>query len=88
MKVPPATKYSLGRVGLFAIFFAVLLPVPMDMLLRLLIALVASAVLSWFLLSRWRNEMGATIERSMAARKVEKEKLRSALAGDDDADTP
>lgn len=88
MKIPPATKYSLGRVGLFVLFFVVLLPVPMDMLPRLLFALVASAVLSWFALSRWRNEMGATIEKSLAARRAEKEKLRAALAGDDDPNPP
>jgi hypothetical protein len=88
MKVPPATKYTLARVGLFALAFAALLPLRMDPLLSLLIALAISAVMSWFLLARWRNEMGATIEKSMAARKAEKEKLRAALAGDDDPSGP
>lgn len=84
MTIPPATKYTLGRVGLFVVAVAALLPIRMDLLLRLLIALAVSAVLSWFLLARWRNEMGATIEKSMTARKAEKEKLRAALAGDED----
>jgi len=56
----------------------------MDMLVRLMIALVVSMAASWFLLARWRNEMAGTIERSMAKRNVEKEKLRAALAGDDE----
>ena len=90
MKVPPATKFTIGRIALFAIFFVVLLAVPMPMsrdaglLVRLMIAAVASAVASWFLLTRWRNEMAATIEQSMSKRRADKEKLRAALAGEDE----
>jgi len=90
VKIPPATKFSLGRIGLFAIIFVVLLAVPMPMsrdtglLVRLMIAAIVSAIASWFLLARWRNQMAATLETSMAKRRDEKEKLRAALAGDDD----
>jgi Protein of unknown function (DUF4229) len=93
MKISPATKYTLGRVGLFALAVVIMLVVPMPgstdeaLLLRLLIAAVVSAIASWFLLARWRAEMAGTIERTMSRRKVEKEKLRAALAGDDDPDT-
>ena len=94
MKIPPATKFTLGRIGLFAILFVILLAVPMPMsrdaglLVRLMIAAVVSAVASWFLLARWRNEMASTLETSMSKRRVEKEKLRAALAGDDDTANP
>jgi len=90
VKIPPATKFSLGRIGLFAIIFVVLLAVPMPMsrdtglLVRLMIAAIVSAIASWFLLARWRNQMAATLETSMAKRRDEKEKLRAALAGDDE----
>ncbi|HKE67009.1 MAG TPA: DUF4229 domain-containing protein [Micromonosporaceae bacterium] len=90
MRIPPATKFTLGRIGLFVIIFLVLLAVPMPMsrdaalLVRLMIAAVLSAVASWFLLARWRNEMAATLETSMTKRRSDKERLRAALAGDDD----
>ncbi len=84
MAIPPATRYTLGRIGLFVVAFAVLWPVPIDLLLRLMIAAAISGIGSWFLLSRSRNEMGATIEKSLATRKEKKERLRAALAGDDD----
>ena len=90
MRIPPATKFTLGRIGLFAILFVILLAVPMPMsrdaglLVRLMIAAVVSAIASWFLLARWRNEMASTLETSMSKRRVEKDKLRAALAGDDD----
>jgi hypothetical protein len=90
VKIPPATKYTFGRIALFAIFFVVLLVVPMPMsrdaglLVRLMIAAVLSAVASWFLLARWRNQMAVTIEASMSKRRADKDKLRAALAGEDD----
>jgi Protein of unknown function (DUF4229) len=94
VKIPPATKFTLGRIGLFAILFVILLAVPMPMsrdaglLVRLMIAAVVSAIASWFLLARWRNEMASTLESSMSKRRVEKEKLRAALAGDDETRDP
>lgn len=93
MKLPPATKYTLGRIGLFLVAFvlAAFLPLGSDpytvWFLRLMIAGVVSAIAAWFLLAGWRNEMGATIERSMSRRRADKERLRSALAGEDDKST-
>ena len=90
MSIPPATKYTLGRIGLFVVCLAVTLPFNFSddkqtsLLIKLFIAAIVSAVASWFLLARWREEMAGTIERSMSRRKAEKEKLRSALAGDDE----
>ena len=80
----PVIKYTLARVGLFAAVFAALLPVDLDIFVKLLIALVASAGFSFILLRGLReqvaNQMASTAER----RKAEKERLRAALAGDDD----
>jgi hypothetical protein len=90
VRIPPATKYTLGRIGLFAACFLLLLPIRFShdastsLLVKLMIAAVASAIASWFLLARWREEMAGTIERSMSRRQAEKEKLRSALAGDEE----
>ena len=84
MAIPPATRYTLGRIGLFVVALAVVWPIPIDLLLRLMIAALISGAGSWFLLSRSRNEMGVTIEKSLATRKDKKERLRAALAGDDD----
>ncbi len=66
----PAVKYTLGRFGLFVVVLVLLLPVPLDFLVKTMIALVASAIFSYFLLARWREE---------------KQRLRAALAGDEAA---
>lgn len=84
VKVSPAVKYTLARVGMFVVIALVLTPLHLDLLLRLMIALVVTAIASWFLLAKWRNEMADTIGRSMTARKQEKERLRAALAGEDE----
>jgi predicted Kef-type K+ transport protein len=80
----PVIKYTLARIGLFVVVFVALLPVSLDIFVKLLIALVASAGFSFILLrglrDRMANEMAAAAER----RKAEKERLRTALAGDDE----
>jgi Protein of unknown function (DUF4229) len=83
--VSPAVKYTLGRVGLFLVIFALLLPVPLNLLVRLMIALFASAGFSYFLLARWRNEMAEQLGSAADRRKQERNRLRAALAGDEDA---
>jgi hypothetical protein len=83
--VPPALKYTLGRLGLFVVFFGLLLPLPLNILIKMMIALVLSAVASYFLLGRWRDEMSARLGDSAAQRRMEKERLRAALAGDESA---
>ncbi len=80
----PAVKYTLARLGLFAAVVLVLLPFPIDLLVKLMIALLVSAIGSWFLLRRMREAMAVRIEESMERRRDEKEKLRTALSGEDE----
>ncbi len=78
----PAVKYTLGRLGLFVLCAVLLTPLPIDLLLRLMIALLVSMVLSFFLLRRWRDEMVLQIDAAVKRRRQEKERLRAALAGE------
>ncbi|SCE65769.1 Protein of unknown function (DUF4229) [Micromonospora viridifaciens] len=79
-----AVKYTLGRIGLFVGVLAALWFVDMSMFLRLMLALISSAALSFFLLRGWRDEMAGEMAEASARRRAEKEQLRSALAGDDE----
>jgi hypothetical protein len=81
--VSAAVKYTLGRIGLFVGVLAALWFVEMNMFLRLMLALVFSAALSFFLLRGWRDEMAGEMAESAERRRAEKERLRSALAGED-----
>ena len=81
-----AVKYTLGRIGLFVGVLAALWFVEMNMFLRLMLALVFSAALSFFLLRGWRDEMAGEMAEAAERRRVEKERLRSALAGEDQAE--
>jgi Protein of unknown function (DUF4229) len=82
--VSPALKYTLGRVGLFVAVAAVLfvLPIPLHPFLRLMIAVLVSAALSFVLLRRLRDEVAVQISTAARRRAEAKERLRSALAGD------
>jgi hypothetical protein len=82
--VTPAVKYTLARLGLFALIFVALLPVPMDIFLRLILALAFSAAISWFFLRTWRDQMAQQLADRVDKRREDKAKLRSALAGDDE----
>ena len=81
----PFMRYTLARLGIFVAVAAALffLPVPIDPLLRLLIALLISAVLSYFVLGKLRNQVGEQVAGVVQRRSERKERLRSALAGDD-----
>jgi len=81
----PAVKYTLGRLGLFVAVFALLLPVPLAFLVKAMIALLASAAFSYFLLAKWRNEMAEQLGTVAERRQAEKARLRAALAGDEAA---
>jgi Protein of unknown function (DUF4229) len=81
----PAVKYTLGRLGIFLAVLAVLLPVPLNFLVKVMIALVASAAFSYFLLAKWRNEMAERLGAVQERRRAERNRLRAALAGDDAA---
>ena len=81
----PAVKYTLGRIGLFVVVLAVLSMFPLNLLVSGMIAIVVSAVLSFFLLAKWRNEMNEQLAGAVGRRAAEKQRLRAALAGDDEA---
>ncbi len=83
--VSPAVKYTLGRLGLFVVVLVLLLPVPLNFLVKAMIALVASAAFAYFLLAKWREEMADQLGSAAQRRRAEKERLRAALAGDEAA---
>jgi hypothetical protein len=83
----PAVKYTLGRIGLFLLVFLVLWPVDLNVLVKLMIALVFSAALAFFLLRRWRDEMAGRLATAAERRKADRDRLRSALAGEDQEGT-
>ncbi len=80
----PTIKYTLGRVGLFVVVVLALWPVPLNIAVKLMIALVVSFALQFVALRRWRAEMIGHVDEAVARHRAEKEKLRAALAGDDD----
>jgi len=81
----PAYKYTAGRFVLFAAVFGLLWPLPLNILVKAMIALIASAGFSYFLLAKWRNEMAEHIGSAVSRRQEEKARLRAALAGDESA---
>jgi hypothetical protein len=84
--VNPAVKYTLGRIGLLLAALLVVWPVPqLGPMVKLLTALTVSFVLSWFVLRRWRDEFSAYLAARAEQRRLERERLRAALAGDDDS---
>jgi hypothetical protein len=88
--VTPGLKYTLARVGIFAVCTVpaiLLLPSSLDLLVRIFIGAVLSAVISVVALARLRGQMADQINTVVEQRRVEKEKLRAALAGDDEEET-
>jgi Protein of unknown function (DUF4229) len=82
----PAAKYTLGRLGLFVVVFVALLPLSdLHILIRVMLALVISAVAALFLLKGWRDDMARQLAGVAERRRAEKERLRAALAGDETA---
>jgi hypothetical protein len=83
----PGIKYTFARVGLFlacAIPASLLLPNGLGELLKLLIAVLVSAGLSYVLLRRWRDEVAEQLDRVSKKRVESKQRLRAALAGEDE----
>lgn len=83
----PGLKYTLARFGIFVactVPAVLLLPRGLDLLPRILIGAVLSAIVSFAVLRRWRDEMAEQIATGMQTRRAEKERLRSALSGDDE----
>jgi hypothetical protein len=80
----PMVKFTLGRIGLFVLVALVLWPVPIDLLLKLMIAIVGSFALQFVVLRKWRQDMIGQVDQVANRRREEKAKLRAALAGEDD----
>lgn len=79
-----AVKYTLARLGLFVVFFLMLLPVgQISVPLKLMLAVLASAGVSWFALRGLRDRVATQVEGAMVKRRDDKEKLRAALAGEE-----
>jgi membrane protein implicated in regulation of membrane protease activity len=81
----PVVKYTLARIALFAVCVGLVsLPAGMNYLVKLLIALLVSAVASFFLLRQWRDEVAEYLSAASRRRLEQKERLRAALAGEDE----
>jgi hypothetical protein len=80
----PAIKYTLGRIGLFVAVALVLWPIDMNIFVKLMIAVLASAGLAYFLLRGWRDQMAQQLAASAERRRGQRERLRAALAGEDE----
>jgi hypothetical protein len=82
----PVVKYTLARVVLFAVCVGLVsLPADMTYLLKVLIALLVSSAASFFLLRQWRDEVAEYLSVASRRRMDQKERLRAALAGEDEA---
>lgn len=79
-------KYTLARFGLFILAAAAMLVLPFDIspLLKLMIATAVSAVLAFFLLKGLREQASVQAVGAAQRRTEKRERLRSALNGDDD----
>jgi hypothetical protein len=84
----PGLKYTLARFGILLVCLipAVFLFPTANLLLKLLVAFVVSAVASFFLLRGWRDEVAEQLSASATRRGGEKERLRAALSGEPDDD--
>ncbi|MER7273673.1 DUF4229 domain-containing protein [Dactylosporangium sp. NPDC000244] len=82
----PFLKYTLARLGLFGLAALVMLSIPLDVsvLLKLMIAVIVSAVAAFFLLRGLREEASVQAVGMAQKRSDNKERLRAALNGDDD----
>lgn len=82
----PFLKYTLARLGLFGLVALAVIAIPVDVsiTLKLMVAVLVSAALAFFLLKGLREE--ASVQAvGIAERRAEKrERLRAALNGDDD----
>lgn len=85
----PVVKYTLGRVGLFLGAFLLVWPIPqLGLMIKLLVALTISFVLSWVVLRGWRDQLAGYLEVRSERRRVERERLRATLAGEDSTEDP
>lgn len=84
----PVLKYTLGRLAILVVCVvpALFLLTAVDLLVRLMIALVVSAGISYFALRRWRDEVSQRFATNARRRADERARLRSALAGEKSTD--
>jgi uncharacterized membrane protein len=75
--------FTAGRLGLFLVCASLLYVLGFRSILLLLGALILSVPLSFVLLRPIRLKWSAEIERNLERRREAKEKLRSALRGDE-----
>jgi uncharacterized protein DUF4229 len=81
-------RYAVARVGLFlacAVLAMALLPKELNLLLKLMLALVASAALALAFLRRLRGEVAEQMSLRARRRAEQRDRLRAALAGEDPA---
>jgi hypothetical protein len=81
--VSPVLRYTLARVGLFLVALVAVWPLPVNALLKLMIAILVSAALAFFLLRRWRDEVAGRLAGGIERRRAQRERLHAALAGED-----
>jgi hypothetical protein len=81
----PVLRYTLARLGLFAVAAAVLLalPIGLDWLLRLAIAVLISAAASYLLLRGMRDQVAVQVAGVAERRAERRRRLHAALAGED-----
>jgi hypothetical protein len=86
--VNPMMKYTLARVLLFVVVAAVLIAIPVHInpLIKLMTAVIVSALLALFLLRRMRDDVANQLAGAASRRAEEKARLRAALEGDEPED--
>jgi hypothetical protein len=86
--VNPMMKYTLARLLLFVVVAAALIAIPVHVnpLIKLMIAVIVSALLALFLLRGMRNEVANQFAGAASRRAEEKARLRAALEGEEPED--
>ena len=85
----PMLKYTIARVGLFCVAAGILLAFPMGMqlFLRLAIAILISATVSYFLLRGLRDQVATQLATAAGRRAQRRRTLEAALAGEDEPES-
>jgi hypothetical protein len=81
-------KYTLARLLLFVVVAAALIAIPIQInpLIKLMIAIVVSAALALVLLRGMRDQVANQLAGAASRRAEEKARLRAALAGEETED--
>jgi hypothetical protein len=83
----PGAKYAAARLGIFvacAVPALFLFPREMNPLLKLMIALVVSAAVSFYALRGLRDQVAQRMSTNAQKKIDERNRLRAALAGEDE----